>query len=209
MVAPTPNGRNSNGRFSTGNSGGPGNPHAMKVGQLRSALIDAVSPEDIAAIVGKLVEQAKAGDVRAIREVLDRTLGKPVEADLIERLEHGQINTDQSTIGEARQELGDRWAVAERATHEDDGVVGRGIGLLPPDSSFERWGDGHVVPDVGASEPLRHQVPSQQVSSRGSHLRKAEPSRNECPRHVVPASPGDAYERSMRLLRTFLASKYS
>lgn len=88
MVAPSPNGRNSNGRFSPGNSGGPGNPHAKKVGQLRSALIDAVSPADIAAIVGKLVERAKSGDVRAIREVLDRTLGKPVEADLIERLEH-------------------------------------------------------------------------------------------------------------------------
>jgi hypothetical protein len=47
----------------------------------------AIGPEDIEAIARRLVAQAKAGDVRAIREVLDRTLGRPVEADLIARLE--------------------------------------------------------------------------------------------------------------------------
>lgn len=87
MAAPSPNGRDGLGRFATGNPGGPGNPHAKRVGELRSALMAAVRPGDVTAIVGKLVELAKAGDVRAIREVLDRTLGRPVEADLIERLE--------------------------------------------------------------------------------------------------------------------------
>ena len=32
------------------------------------------------AIVAKLVEMAKGGDLRAMKEVLDRTLGKPVAA---------------------------------------------------------------------------------------------------------------------------------
>lgn len=81
-------GRDGRGRFAPGNPGGPGNPHASQVGALRAALLAAVTPEDLTAIVGKLVELAKGGDVRAIREVLDRTLGRPIEADLLERLAH-------------------------------------------------------------------------------------------------------------------------
>ena len=57
------------------------------MGRLRAALLEAVKPEDMMAIVARLVELAKGGDVRAIKEVLDRTLGKPQEADFIERLE--------------------------------------------------------------------------------------------------------------------------
>ncbi|HRQ74280.1 MAG TPA: hypothetical protein PLU35_14755 [Phycisphaerales bacterium] len=87
MRTPLPNGRDGRGRFAAGNPGGPGNPYAKRVGELRAALVEAVSAEDVRAIVGKLVEEAKAGDVRAIRELLDRTLGRPVEADLIERIE--------------------------------------------------------------------------------------------------------------------------
>ncbi len=39
------------------------------------------------AIAAKLVELAKSGSVPAATEVLDRCLGRPVEADLLERLE--------------------------------------------------------------------------------------------------------------------------
>lgn len=88
---PSPNGsvgqRDASGRFARGNAGGPGNPYAKQVGALRSAMIGAVTPDDLAAVMAKLVTLAKAGSVPAIREVLDRTLGKPVQADLIERIE--------------------------------------------------------------------------------------------------------------------------
>lgn len=88
---PSPNGpvgrRDASGRFAPGNAGGPGNPYAKQVGALRSAMIGAVRPEDLAAVTAKLVTLAKAGNIPAIREVLDRTLGKPVQADLIERIE--------------------------------------------------------------------------------------------------------------------------
>ena len=90
MKAPSPNGRNgreATGRFAKGNAGGPGNPHARKVGQLRSAMLRTVSGKDMQPIVKKLVEEAKGGDVRAAKEVMDRCLGRPVEADLIERIE--------------------------------------------------------------------------------------------------------------------------
>lgn len=85
--SPSPNGRDGQGRFATGWKGGTGNPHAAQVGRLRAAMLEAVTPEDIAEIVARLVELAKEGDVRAIKEVFDRTLGKPQEADFIERLE--------------------------------------------------------------------------------------------------------------------------
>ncbi len=81
------NGRDASGRFAKGNPGGPGNPFARHVGQLRSALLEAVTAEDMRVVASKLVELAKSGDVRAIKELLDRVLGRPQEADLIERIE--------------------------------------------------------------------------------------------------------------------------
>ncbi len=90
MPSPRPNGangRDAGGRFAAGNAGGPGNPHAKHVGKLRSALLAAVTEKDMRAIAAKLVTLAKGGDVRAIRELFDRVLGKSQEADLVERIE--------------------------------------------------------------------------------------------------------------------------
>ena len=81
------NGRDNNGRFVRGNPGGPGNPHARRVGKLRNALIRSVSDADVKEIIAKLVEAAKAGDIQAAREVLDRTIGKATQTDVLQRLE--------------------------------------------------------------------------------------------------------------------------
>ena len=70
-----------------GNPGGPGNPFAHRVAALRRTLLEAVSEEDLRAIVNRMVQAAKDGDLAAAREVILRTIGKPVESDLIERLE--------------------------------------------------------------------------------------------------------------------------
>ncbi len=69
--------RNEDGTFAQGNEGGPGNPHAKRVNQLRSALLDAVTPEDITEVVQRLIIEAKTGDVPAARVLLDRVFGKP------------------------------------------------------------------------------------------------------------------------------------
>ena len=82
-----PPARGPGGRFAAGNSGGPGNPFARAIGQLRAALLAAVTEADIKAIVAGLVSEARKGNVAAAREVLDRCLGRPVEADLIARIE--------------------------------------------------------------------------------------------------------------------------
>lgn len=91
-IPPSPNGpprgeRDAGGRFVRGNAGGPGNPHAKHVGALRAALLEAVTPEDFKAIAAALVSAAKRGEAWAVRELFDRTLGKPVEADFLARLE--------------------------------------------------------------------------------------------------------------------------
>jgi len=77
--SPSPNGsngRDSNGRFTKGNRGGPGNPYARRVADFRRVLLEAVSDQDLHDIARTLVEKGKAGDVMAAREVLDRMLGK-------------------------------------------------------------------------------------------------------------------------------------
>lgn len=80
-------GRDGRGRFVRGNPGGPGNPYARHVAALRDAMIEAVSEADVREIVARLVWQAKGGDLGAAREILLRTLGRPTEPDLLERLE--------------------------------------------------------------------------------------------------------------------------
>ena len=62
-------------------------------------MLNAVTEDDIRALVERLLELAKSGELRAIKEVLDRTLGRPVEADLLERLE--QLETLLSERGQS------------------------------------------------------------------------------------------------------------
>jgi ribosomal protein L17 len=69
--------RDARGRFTKGNPGGPGNPYPKQVAKIRSVILECVSDQDLRAIIHKLVEQAKAGDIQAAREVLNRLAGKP------------------------------------------------------------------------------------------------------------------------------------
>ena len=94
-----PDGRDARGRFAKGNTGGPGNPHARKVAQLRSALLRAVSAGDLRAVVTQLVDQAKAGDVQAARLLLDRLFGPAVSIDFempLSELEEGLARGSRS-----------------------------------------------------------------------------------------------------------------
>jgi hypothetical protein len=76
--AHAPPGRDAKGRFAKGNLFGPGNPHARRVAQYRRALWNAVTDDDIAAIVRRQVEKAKEGDTAAAKLILAYTAGKPV-----------------------------------------------------------------------------------------------------------------------------------
>ena len=81
------NGRDSNGRFAPGWKGGPGNPHAIKVQRLRTALLESVAPKDVEEVIDAMLKSAKKGDVVAAREILDRTIGRAVATDVLQRLE--------------------------------------------------------------------------------------------------------------------------
>lgn len=76
---PSPKGeRDENGRFVAGAyKGGPGNPHAAKVGQYRKAIWEAVSTDDVKDVIRAMVDEAKAGDVAAAKVVLERVAGQP------------------------------------------------------------------------------------------------------------------------------------
>lgn len=82
-VSPKPNGgngRNPNGTFATGNKGGPGRKRSNR-GELVNRIADElVTEEDARAVWQKLIDCAKDGEPWAIKEFLDRTIGKPKES---------------------------------------------------------------------------------------------------------------------------------
>lgn len=86
-----PNGRDRRGRFALGNSGGPGNPNAAKVGQLRARLYRLIRNEDIDLALETMREvmgDGKPSDrLAAAKLLLERAMGAPIPLDIIERLE--------------------------------------------------------------------------------------------------------------------------
>ena len=79
--------RHSNGTFAAGNAGGPGNPYNRRVAALRSALLAAVSEEDLREIVVTLVQGAKRGDMAALKLLLAYTIGRPTDAPNPDRVD--------------------------------------------------------------------------------------------------------------------------
>ena len=75
-----PNGRGAGGRWAKGNGGGPGNPLVKQIQRIRTALVNAITPEDVQAIVRRLIEKAKKGEVAAAKMILERALGPAAEA---------------------------------------------------------------------------------------------------------------------------------
>jgi hypothetical protein len=82
------------GRFARGNKGGPGNPFARRTAALRQAMLDAVTEDDLQAIVRQLIQQAREGDVAAARLVLSYSIGKAdkaVDPDTLDVQEFQQL----------------------------------------------------------------------------------------------------------------------
>src|SRR5258708_31741394 len=70
-------GRDARGRFTAGNSGGPGNPFARRVAELRKILLETVTDEELRIVAGQLMVKAKMGDLAATKLLFQYVLGKP------------------------------------------------------------------------------------------------------------------------------------
>ncbi|MGC3971003.1 MAG: hypothetical protein QM775_27815 [Pirellulales bacterium] len=66
------------GRFRPGNRFGCH--RNRQASRFRAALLRIITPADITTVMRALVAKAKAGDLDAVRLLLDRTIGKPVAA---------------------------------------------------------------------------------------------------------------------------------
>jgi len=90
-IDPSANGRDSKGRFAHGNGGGPGSPQARHARQLRERLNDALfkacSPDRLLAAIDAVLKLAEAGDVAALKLLVERIAGPPVAVDIVERIE--------------------------------------------------------------------------------------------------------------------------
>jgi hypothetical protein len=101
--AEPPNGRDSKGRFAPGNSGGPGNPFARQTAQLRAALIQRVTKEDMERIADDLVFMATNGNLAAIKLLFQYVIGKPAAA----------VNPDTLDVQEFREVYAPRQEIME------------------------------------------------------------------------------------------------
>ncbi len=70
--------RAKNGQFLPGNNGG-GYPFQQHVKDFRQQLYDCVTEEDYQEICRSLIRKARAGEPWAVRELLDRLLGKSTQ----------------------------------------------------------------------------------------------------------------------------------
>ena len=73
----SPDSRDARGRFLPGNPGGPGNPFARRTAQLRRALCERVTEEDIQALADQLLERSRQGDLVAMKLLFAYVLGRP------------------------------------------------------------------------------------------------------------------------------------
>jgi len=103
MNEPSPNGdngRDASGRFAPGNRGGPGNPFARRVGELRKAMLEAVGEDGVRRIVGSLVKAAEGGDAAAAKLVFAYTVGTPGPAP-----DPDELDLHERRLDDAREDM--------------------------------------------------------------------------------------------------------
>lgn len=122
--------RDDRGRFLPGCPGGPGNPQARNVSAWRAALAGAVSAEDVVEVTEKLKAEAKKGEPWAVKELLDRVLGKPhVSVDASVSVGGEVLDSDADADARAKERFdrfmegkGVKPALADGAQAEGEGA---------------------------------------------------------------------------------------
>lgn len=108
-----------NGRFQPGNKAAVG--HQTRSMKLRAAMLEAVTDEDMAAVIAKLVELAKGGDLKAIEMLLNRTIGRPLASPVNDPFEPGDRQTGANGSNRVQEMLDMLRGVrdAKRATNAE------------------------------------------------------------------------------------------
>ena len=86
------------GHFAPGNKGGPGNPFARQVGQLRKKILEALGTERFDRVLEAVIVKAEAGDIPAAKLLFQYALGKPgptVEPDRLD-IEEFQLKQESA-----------------------------------------------------------------------------------------------------------------
>jgi hypothetical protein len=91
QTAPQTGDRDSLGRFSPGNGGGPGNPGIAHLAKHRARFAAKLKSKDMDTalrVIREVMAKGKDSDrLAAVRELLNRTLGMPASTDVLERIE--------------------------------------------------------------------------------------------------------------------------
>src|SRR5438477_338820 len=72
--------RDQQGRFTKGNAGGPGNPHARHCARMLALFRDAITDDEMYRLCRVLFEKATSGDVSALKMIWQYKIGKPLPA---------------------------------------------------------------------------------------------------------------------------------
>jgi hypothetical protein len=113
--------RDAGGRFLKGCPGGPGNPFVRQIALLKSALYEALTAEEIAAVVQAMLEKARGGDVAAARLILGYAVGKPVPGSIATILD-GELTQQANYDCLSDEELRTLLRITEKVqAHADDG----------------------------------------------------------------------------------------
>src|SRR5437762_3281004 len=123
-AAQTPtSGHDAKGRFTRGNPGGPGNPFARQVAQLRKVILNRLTEEDLLAITEALLAKAKQGSVGAAKLLLAYALGKPASAPDPDRLDGQELKHFKDQV-EAVNEVHELAREVGRAVDRRPGPAG-------------------------------------------------------------------------------------
>jgi hypothetical protein len=112
------------GRFLPGNKLGRGNPHYRRLAANRTAFLEAVGPEQVKELAGRLLRQALAGNLEAAKLVLAYEIGKPGPAADPDRadLDEWQLLDAWPTLAQVMRALLDGTEAAEAV-----GFVGQAL----------------------------------------------------------------------------------
>jgi hypothetical protein len=102
-VSSQQDGRQPNGQFAKGNRGGPGNPYARRVAELRKMMIECATDERMRAIVIAVLDKPAEGNMQAAKLAFQYIYGKPTDSAHPDRIDQDEWRNMQEDSNMMRQ----------------------------------------------------------------------------------------------------------